>query len=203
MFECVAHMVLADHMYGRTFVPPLGEPGYTRVLSPSRHPYKTLDGWLCVLIYNDRHWQSFFRLVKREDLYADPRFASMRSRNDHIDELYGIVADTLRDRTSAEWIVLLQSVDIPVAPMNSLDNLLDDQHLASVGFFETAQHPTEGTINTMRTPITWSESKPQYRYAAPNLGEHCVEVLRENGFSSSEIESLTHAGVFGAAVSQV
>src|ERR1043166_1445790 len=197
MFESVAHVVLADHMYGRTFVPPFGAPGYTRVLSPSRHPYQTLDGWICVLIYNDRHWQSFFQLTERDDLASDPRFGNMRSRNDHIDELYGILAETLRARTTAEWLALLQSVDIPAGPMNSLDSLMDDAHLAAVDFFQTVEHPTEGSINTMRTPITWSKTQPQPDRPPPNLGEHGSEVLRENGFSALEIESLMAAGVLG------
>lgn len=199
MFESVAQVVLADHMYGRTFEPPLGEAGYNRVLSPSRHPYRTADDWLCVLIYNDRQWQDFFRLVGREDMAADPRYAAMRGRNAHIDALYAMVAETLLSRTTAQWIEALQAVDIPVGPMNTLDSLMDDPHLAAVGFFETVEHPTEGTIKTMRTPVTWSKSTPQPLRQAPNLGEHGSEVLRESGFSDGQIASLVAAGVVGAA----
>ena len=195
MFESVAHVVLADHMYGRTFEPPLGEAGYNRVLSPTRHPYQTKDGWLCVLIYNDAHWQSFFKLVSRSDMAADPRYADMRGRNEHIDALYGFVAETLLSRGTAEWVELLQSVDIPAGTMNTLDTLLDDVHLADVGFFETVEHPTEGAIKTMRMPITWSRTPATPHRPAPNLGEHGVEVLRENGFSAAEIASLTEAGL--------
>lgn len=195
MFESMAHVVLADHMYGRTFEPPLGEAGYNRVLSPSRHPYRTADGWLCVLIYNDRQWQSFFKLAGREDMAQDARYTSMRGRNDHIDALYGYVAEVLLTRTTAHWIEALQAVDIPAGPMNTLDSLMDDPHLAAVGFFETVEHPTEGTINSMRVPVTYSRSQPVPQRPAPNLGEHGVEVLRENGFTGDEIESLTAAGV--------
>ncbi len=195
MFETMAHLVLADHMYGRTFVPPVGEAGYNRVLSPSRHPYRTVDGWLCVLIYNDKQWQSFFKLTDREDMATDSRYASMRGRNDHIDALYDFVAKTLLTRTTAQWIELLQSVDIPAGPMNTLESLMEDPHLAAVGFFETVQHPTEGAINTMRVPVTYSKSQPLPHRPAPNLGEHGREVLQENGFSEEEIHSLLSAGV--------
>ena len=198
MFESVAQVVLADHMYGRTFVPPLGEAGYNRVLSPSRHPYRTADGWLCVLIYNDRQWQSFFRLVGRDDMAADPRYAGMRGRNDHIETLYAMVAETLLTRSTAQWMEALQSVDIPAGPMNTLDSLIDDPQLAAVGFLETVEHPTEGTINTIRPPVTWSRSPPRPYRPAPNLGEHGAEVLRENGFSAAEIDALVAAGVLGA-----
>jgi len=199
MFESMAQVVLADHMFGRTFVPPLGEAGYGRILSPSRHPYRTADGWLCVLIYNDRQWQSFFRLVGREDMAVDPRYASMRGRNEHIDDLYAMVAQTLTSRTTAEWIAALQSVDIPAGQMNTLDSLMDDPHLAAVGFFETTDHPSEGLINTLRLPATWSKSEPRPTRPAPNLGEHDREILGESGFSSEEIDSLLSDRVVGKA----
>ena len=92
---------------------------------------------------------------------TDARYASMRGRNDHIDALYGFVAETLLTRTTAQWIEALQSVDIPAGPMNTLDTLMDDPHLAAVGFFETVEHPSEGPINTMRVPVTFSKSRPQ------------------------------------------
>lgn len=198
MFESVAQMVLADHSYGRTFAPPLGAAGYNRVLSPSRHPYQTADGWVCVLIYNDRQWRNFFHLVGREDMAADPRYASMRGRNEHIDALYGMVAETLRSRSTGHWIEALQSVDIPAGPMNTLDSLLDDPHLAAVGFFETTEHPTEGSIRTIRLPMTWSKSFARPHRPAPNLGEHGAEVLRESGFGADEIEALVATGALGA-----
>jgi len=198
MFESVAQMVLADHSYGRTFDPPLGAAGYNRVLSPSRHPYQTADGWVCVLIYNDRQWRNFFQLVGREDMAADPRYASMRGRNEHIDALYGMVAETLRLHSTGHWIEALQSVDIPAGPMNTLDSLLDDPHLAAVGFFETTEHPTEGSIRTIRLPMTWSKSSARPHRPAPNLGEHGAEVLRESGFGADEIEALVATGALGA-----
>lgn len=198
MFESVAQMVLADHSYGRTFAPPLGAAGYNRVLSPSRHPYQTADGWVCVLIYNDRQWRNFFHLVGRDDMAVDPRYASMRGRNEHIDALYGMVAETLRSRSTGHWIEALQSVDIPAGPMNTLDSLLDDPHLAAVGFFETTEHPTEGSIRTIRLPMTWSKSFARPHRPAPNLGEHGAEVLRESGFGADEIEALLATGALGA-----
>ncbi|HYF19504.1 MAG TPA: CoA transferase [Ramlibacter sp.] len=195
MFEAVAHMVLSDHMFGRTHEPPLGSAGYNRVLSPARHPYRTADGWLCVLVYSDRQWQSFFALVGRADLAGDARFAGMRSRNDHIDELYGILAETLLTRTTAQWLEALRSVDIPAGPMNTLDTLLDDPHLHQSGFFRQAEHPSEGTLRTMRLPMTWSASQPDPPRAAPRLGEHGAEILRELGLHEGEIQALRASGV--------
>jgi crotonobetainyl-CoA:carnitine CoA-transferase CaiB-like acyl-CoA transferase len=197
MFESVAQMVLADHMFGRTFEPPLGPAGYNRVLSPSRHPYRTADGWLCVLIYNDRQWQSFFRLIGQEELASDPRFADMRSRNEHVEVLYGLLADALKTRTTAQWVEALRSADLPAGPMNTLDTLLEDPHLADVGFIEEVEHPTEGRIRTLRPPIRWSRSRPGPWRPAPNLGEHTAQVLAESGYTEQEIATLRRIGVMG------
>ncbi|MGE4240785.1 CaiB/BaiF CoA transferase family protein [Ramlibacter sp.] len=199
MFETVAHTVLADQIYGHTFVPPIGEPGYPRVLSPQRHPYRTSDGWLCILVYNDKHWRDFFNLIGRGDLLADPRFGSMRGRNEHIDELYGMLARALAGKTTAQWLELLAKADIPAGPMNTLHNLIDDPHLARKDFFQQVEHPTEGSIRSMRVPTRWSATPPEPARLAPNLGEHGDEVLRELGYSGEEIVSLRERGVLGAA----
>lgn len=202
MFESMAHVVLADHLFGRSFEPPLGEAGYGRILSPARHPYRTADGWLCVLIYNDRQWQSFFRLVGREDLSTDPRFADMRGRNEHIDTLYGMVQQVLLSRTTAQWIADLQSIDIPAGPMNTLDDLIDDPHLAAVDFIRTVEHPSEGTIRTIRMPVLWNGSPARLGSPAPNLGEHGDAILRELGFDDDRIAALRAAGVVAPPATQ-
>src|SRR5690606_4081766 len=129
MFETMAQFVLGDHLAGRSFEPPLGEAGYARVLARFRTPYATLDGHLCVLIYNDRQWQRFFAAIERPELMQDPRFATHSARAHHIDEIYRFVAGIMKTRTTAAWQELLTAADIPWMPMNSLDTLIDDPHL--------------------------------------------------------------------------
>ena len=71
--------------------------------------------------------------------------------------MYGIIADILRGRTTAEWIALFERCNIPCAPMNDLDALIDDPHLAAVGFFQTLTHPTEGSVRYTAIPSRWNE----------------------------------------------
>ena len=149
MFETMAQFVLGDHLGGRTFDPPIGKPGYERLLTPNRRPYATRDGYVCALIYTDKHWQAFFAaLGRRDEFAANPRLSDHATRARHYNELYGMVADILRTRTTAEWIALFEGCDIPCAPMNDLDALIDDPHLDAVGFFQTQTHPTEGKCAT-------------------------------------------------------
>ena len=196
MFETMAAFVLGDHMAGETFDPPLGPPGYARMLTPDRRPYRTRDGYLCILVYSDRQWRSFFRLLGREDEFErDPRFASMTTRTRNIEAIYGELAAVIAERTTAEWLALLEDADIPAMPLHSLESLLHDPHLAAVGFFSMTDHPSEGRLRQMAVPSTWSRTQPCAIRPAPRLGEHSVAVLREHGYSDEEIRDLMAAGV--------
>ena len=88
------------------FEPPLDEGGYARQLSPERRPYRTRDGYICALVYNDGQWRRFLQAVEREDLLADERFANLSSRTRHIDHVYGFLGEMLAARGTAEWLAL-------------------------------------------------------------------------------------------------
>jgi crotonobetainyl-CoA:carnitine CoA-transferase CaiB-like acyl-CoA transferase len=196
MFETLAHMVMGDHMGGRTFDPPMEPYRYERMLAPHRAPYATKDGYVCVLVYNDKHWRSFFRLIGREQMFeTDRRFSSQEARSRNIAEVYEFVAGEMVKRTSAEWLRLLMEADIPVTPLNSVDDVMDDPHLAESGFYVATAHPTEGKLRTMAAPGRWSATPPGELRPAPRLGEHSAEILREAGYTKAEIDALIAAGV--------
>ncbi|TMG76437.1 MAG: CoA transferase [Betaproteobacteria bacterium] len=199
MFESLLNLLMGDHLGGHTFEPPLGGPGYTRLLSKDRRPYATRDGYVCVLIYNDKQWKSFFDLIGRPEMLAEPRFATPEARSRHVDAIYAFVAQEMKKRTTSEWLEALERADIPVQRMNSLDDILADPHLAATGYFAGVDHPSEGRVRAMRVPSEWSETPPAYRRHAPRLGEHSREVLREAGYTDAAIDALlaqgiTHAG---------
>jgi crotonobetainyl-CoA:carnitine CoA-transferase CaiB-like acyl-CoA transferase len=190
MFEEMAEFVLIDHLGGLTYDPPLDHGGYKRLLSRHRRPYKTSDGYICALIYNDKQWKSFFGAIGQMELLAEPRFATHAARHAHIDEIYQEVGRIFATRTTAEWRELLERADIPVMPMHTLESILEDPHLAAVGFFTTIEHPVEGRIRQMRVPSTWSESQPEPGGPAPTFGQHGRDILHAAGFSPQEIERL-------------
>jgi len=194
MFESLLQTVLGEHMGGFTFEPQLGEGGYTRMLSQHRRPYATKDGYVCVLIYNDKHWKAFFEMIGRQEMLADARFASPEGRSQNYDAVYGFVAGEVTKRSTAEWLEVFERADIPVQRMNSLADILRDPHLAAIGYFRDIEHPTEGKLRSMQVPSEWSGTPPEYRRHAPRLGEHTREVLREAGYSEAQIEDLANSG---------
>jgi crotonobetainyl-CoA:carnitine CoA-transferase CaiB-like acyl-CoA transferase len=172
MFEAVAQFVLGDHLAGLGYEPPLGPAGYPRLLSEHRKPYQTSDGYLCVLIYNDKHWRAFFKATGHEGLLDDPRFATHTQRAANINAVYAWVAEVMLTRSTQQWRDLLDAADIPNTPMNSVEDLLHDPHLQAVGFFQKSEHPTEGSIVTMRAPVVFNGEAAPIPSHAPILGEH-------------------------------
>lgn len=196
MFETMAQWVLGDHMGGKTFEPPLGPMGYKRTLNKERRPYKTSDGMICTIIYTDKHWATFMELIGEGEAFrSDPRFANISTRIDHAHELYAWVSDAMESRTSAEWVAALLAADIPVTQLHDLDSLMEDEHLNAVSYLPVVDHPSEGLVREIRVPSTWSESQPDVRRHAPQLGEHSTEVLREAGLSEDQIAALIARGV--------
>jgi crotonobetainyl-CoA:carnitine CoA-transferase CaiB-like acyl-CoA transferase len=197
MFESVAQFVLGDHMAGMSYQPPIGGTGYARL--EHRRPYATRDGYLCVLVYNDKQWNSFLQAVGRPELMEDERFASHGKRAAHIGEIYAFLAELMRTRSTGEWLALLEKADIPVSRMNTVADLLADPHLAASGFFASEDHPSEGKLVAARTPTAWSDSAPEPVRPSPRLGEHSAEVLREAGYTDEQIAEMAKRGVTSLA----
>ena len=178
MFETMAQFVLADHIGGWVFNPPIGETGYRRLLSRTRGPYQTKDGYLSLVVYTDQHWRDFSALVGCGDLIeSDERFHSQESRTRHAEDIGRFLAGYLPQRTNADWLQALEKIDIPACPVNSIQSLFDDPHLVSVGFFEKMEHPTEGPVNVCRFPASFSRTPASVRRLAPNLGQHNDEII--------------------------
>ncbi|MEO3472640.1 CoA transferase [Roseomonas sp. CAU 1739] len=195
MFETMLPFVLGDHLGGLTFDPPIDAGGYARMLSPGRRPYRTRDGWICAMVYTDKHWRSFCAGLGMPDLVAtDPRFANHGARIAHIDEILDMIAGTMAKRSTAEWMAFFQEADIPAMPVNELAALFDDPHLRATGFFEVEDHPSEGRLNRPAIGPRWSASATGERLPAPRLGADGATVLQAAGFTEEEIARLAASG---------
>jgi len=195
MFETFTSFVALEHLYGLSFVPPTGPATYPRVMSPERRPFRTADGWLSVVLYNDRHWRGFFELVGRPELADDPRYADHGARTVHTDELYAMVDEAMAGRTTAEWLADLRALEVPAMEVRAIEELPSDPHLRAVGLFARLVHPSEGEYVQIANPLRFSAGIDEHRLHPPRLGEHTVEVLCDLGFEAAEVDELVNGGV--------
>jgi crotonobetainyl-CoA:carnitine CoA-transferase CaiB-like acyl-CoA transferase len=180
MFETMVQFVMGDHSGGNAFVPALGPPGYARLMSRHRGPYRTSDGWLAVVVYTDAHWRAFSALVGMPALLdTDPRYANLQARTVNAEACGQLLAGYFCTRSTDDWITALREIDLPCGKVNTLDSLPADPHVREVGLFSTVQHPTEGALRQSRFPVRFSSSPASVRRHAPRLGEHTEEVLAE------------------------
>ena len=194
MFESMVSYVMAEHLWGQTFEPPIGSAGYVRLMTEHRKPYPTKDGYIAILPYFDAHWETFCKLSGRLELLEDPRFTTMALRVKNIDDTYQETAKTMVNKTTAEWMEIFGNTSVPTIVVNTLDGLIDDPHLKAVGFWQEIDHPTEGKLRTPRFPITFSETPAELRRHPPTLGEQTVEILKEGGLDQGTIDALLSEG---------
>lgn len=190
MFEALVAYTAVEHLYGRHFDPPKGPAAYPRVMIPERRPFATSDGHICALPYTDQHWNSFFAAGGRPELAGDPRFDGIAARTENIGPLYQIVSEILSTKTTAEWTEILERIEVPNGPVNSLDDLIVDPHIQAVGLFDTVQQPDGSTLRMTGVPALIDGERPPVRMP-PRLGEHTREILLAAGLSSQQVETLS------------
>jgi len=193
---------LQELMYVGTFAATKGyEPPRRR---NSAHPsivpfqnFRAADGWIVIGGAKQKFWERLCEVMGEPELATDPRFATMAARDENRDELLPLLEAIFAGRTVDEWLALLVPAGIPAARVNTVSEALDDPQTVARGAVVEHEHPTLGTVRTMRTALRVSGGeRPPAR--GPFRGEHTEDVLSELcGYSAGRIAELADAGVFG------
>lgn len=193
MFETLVSFTMLEHLCGSLFDPPLGRPEYPRVTTASRRPYATKDGFIGVMIYNDKHWRSFFRAIGDPEWTRDPMFASMRSRTENIGTVLARLAETMRERTTGEWLALFREAEVPAMAIATPEDLLHDPHLEQTGFW--IERDSEfGPLRFPGIPTRFSGTPGAIGDPGPALGADSRSVLAEAGLDDAAIAALLESG---------
>lgn len=198
MFETMVAFNLVENFYGEHFEPPLSAPGYPRVLADWRRPYRTSDGYVCMMPYTNAHWQKFFQAVGQAELASDVRFHSMAARTQHIEALYEITGHIVAQHDTAHWLALCDRLEIPAARMNALADLKTDPHLHATHFFAEVNDSAMGALRFPGVPVLFDGERPPVS-AVPRLGEHTHEVLAHAGVPSDTVAAWLASGAVQAA----
>lgn len=193
MLEAMVNFTLVEHFYGAHFRPQRTPPGYARLTTPWRRPYRTTDGYVCIVPYTDQHWQRFFTEAGRPALLRDERFATMSARTAHIDALYRELAACVAERATQDWLAACARLDIPAAPLRRLADLEQDPHLRETGFFLALEDPAMGTLVMPDAPLKFDGVGAQPTLP-PRLGQHTLEVLQGAGLPAATVAELLRTG---------
>ena len=189
MFELMAAFSLSEHMSAATFEEN-GKVGYVRVISPSRRPYKTKDGWVGVLPYTQRNWTKILHEIGRADVAEFDWFKNPTERSRRVDELYEMLAVAMVDRTTADWLAIFERLDIPSQPVRLPNDLMHDPHLLDVGFFQTNFASETPVTRTLRQAVNVESVDTGADLPPPLLGADTADVLRAAGCTEAEIAAV-------------
>ncbi|MCV7215914.1 CoA transferase [Mycobacterium crocinum] len=158
--------------------------------------YEVSDGWVLLQIAGQPMFKRWCRLIGREELFDDPRFADDDSRWEHGDFLNDLMQQWCSGKTKAEVLAALEAAKLPAAPLNSPQEVLDDPHVAAMGYLKRVPFPgASKPVPLIETPFRLSATPGSIRRRAPLLGEHTDEVLAEIGYQTSEIAALRRDGI--------
>ena len=160
-------------------------------------PYQTFraaDGFVNVGVANAALWERFCRALELEELLEDARFADNPRRVAHRKELVPIIERRMRALPKAEVVRRLREADVPVGPINALDDVFADPVVRHLGLIAEVDHPSAGRVRAPGIPVRMSGTPPSVREHPPLLGEHTDAVLADLGYSPEEITTLRKDG---------
>jgi crotonobetainyl-CoA:carnitine CoA-transferase CaiB-like acyl-CoA transferase len=193
---CLFDVALHQLSYPGTWY--LNQGLVTGRLPRSSHPsavpvqlYRTKDGWIFLMCMNQKFWQALIGAIGREDLGADPRFATMAARRENRDALTAVLDEILSRDTTEAWLAKLRSL-LPAAPVYDMAQALDNPHVHAVGMVRNTPHPRKPELRTFANPLKFDGERPE-AHVCSALGADTDEVLRAAGYSTADIASLRAA----------
>ena len=157
--------------------------------------YQAKDKAFNVGVATEGLWQRFCEAVERPDLTNDPRFKTNPDRVQNRHLLEPILDEHFAARDAAEWLEKLKAVRVPCGPVNSLPEILNDEHYLARGGVVEMEHPAVGVFKMLGNPIHFSETPPEYNRYPPMLGEHTAEILGELGYTAEAVEGFREGGI--------
>ena len=166
---------------------------------PTLYPsdaFRCADGYMMLIVGNDRQFERFCKAAGIPGVATDPRFVSNALRLRHADDLAPLIEVALRKRNVGEWIALLEEHGVACGPINDLAQVFDDPQVRAREMVVTLDHPLAGKLKTIANPIHFSDSKIRYGNAPPTLGQHTASILHDLlGIDHEEIGRLAESGV--------
>ena len=179
MLDCqvaVLENAIARYVTSGSVPTPLGNR------HPSITPFSAFtakDGHIIVGAGNDRLWVKLCNILGHAELIVDPRFDSNSHRTANVKELMAILNSVFIEKTIAEWLELLESAELPCAPINTVDKIVNDPQIKAREMIVEVEHPIAGHLKMPGVPVKMSLTPGSVDKPAPMLGQHTAELLKE------------------------
>jgi crotonobetainyl-CoA:carnitine CoA-transferase CaiB-like acyl-CoA transferase len=176
--------------------------GSAHPLSAPYQAFKTSDTWVVVGAANQNTWLKFVAAIGAPELAGDPRFSQTIDRMENLDALIETLNAILAQRTTAQWLEVLEAAGVPAGPVYDIAEMVDDPHTRARGIIAQVPAATGGEFAAIGHPVKYSAAATGIGRGAPLMGEHSREVLAEFGFTGDEIETLIGEGAVGETVAE-
>jgi crotonobetainyl-CoA:carnitine CoA-transferase CaiB-like acyl-CoA transferase len=157
--------------------------------------FPTADGHLNIAATSNKNFKIFCKLIDRENMAADPRFATIASRRQNKEALNAMIADALQAKTTAEWFELVVAAGMPCGPVYDIKQAFADPQVEALRIKRSVTHPRLGELDLVAQPCEITGFDREIRSATPDIGEHNDEILQTLGYGAGEIEKLKAARV--------
>jgi crotonobetainyl-CoA:carnitine CoA-transferase CaiB-like acyl-CoA transferase len=172
-----------------------GPSGSAHVLTAPYQAFRTRDGWINIGGANQANWERIADVLGHPEWRDDSRFVTNSARMQHLAALTSLMSDVLSTRTRDEWINVFDAAGVPVGPVHTIGEALAHPQTLAREMVVDVEHPEAGPMKALGCPVHFSATPTQITRAAPLLGEHTREVLRESGYSAAEIDAFVETGV--------
>jgi len=157
--------------------------------------FETKDGHINIAASGDDLYRRFCHGVERLDLLTDARFSTSRARSKNRDEIMRVLMPVTRQKTSAEWIKLMNEAGVPCGPIYTIDQTFADEQVQFLEMAQGVTSPTLGDLTILGHPINVNGRRNPLRGAAPELGQDNDEVFTSLGLSKEQIADLAQRGI--------
>ena len=190
VYASLASNLGLHHSRGNSVPPRTGNRHGGLAESPY-NVYPTSDGHIAIICVNEAHWQSLLKAMQRADLLSEPRYADLKSRCEHLDEIDALVGDFTALHRKQDLFDLLMRHRVPCAPVRDLDEVVNDRHMHARRALEWVEHPLYGRVCLPNSPMRYDGVEPMELEPSGELGRDNQAVYGDwLGLSASDIAQL-------------